>query len=214
MENSALAEMPGGRGLRRVLASILAVALFIGVSLTMAQSAGPDTSAQGVQAAPGVSALTVPLPAASPVPAAAPVRLVYSSLGVDMPIQPLTPTPEELAQRTLDPPLTKDAYWLSNYGRPGTGSTDSTFIISHRWIGEDAPFNRIGSGARPGDHFFVQTGAGTLEYAVESVRDYDKATLFDSAIWAIVPNRIVMITCDFNDPWGKNTVVIAGPVRK
>lgn len=231
MENSGKAEVPGGRRRarrlgpvrwprRRTILGAAAVALFIcalvvGVGLAIPQSTAPGGSAvQETATAQAVAPPSVPQTAVSPVPVAAPVRLAYASLGVDMPIRTLTPTPQELAQRSLDPPLTKDAYWLSNYGRPGSGSTDTTFIISHRWIGEDAPFNRIGSGARPGDHFLVQTQAGTLEYAVDSVTDYDKATLFASPIWAAVPNRVVMITCDLDDPWGKNTVVTAEPVRK
>lgn len=38
-----------------------------------------------------------------------------------------------------------------------------------------------------------------------------KADLAVSPIWAAVPGRVVLITCDFNDPWGKNTVITADP---
>ena len=52
-----------------------------------------------------------------------------------------------------------------------------------------------------------------LRYAVDSVTTYTKSTLKDSPVWDVVPNRLVLISCYTEDPWGKNVVVvaIAGP---
>lgn len=137
-----------------------------------------------------------------------PLRLLYPGANADVVVDPLTLTAAELATGEVDPPRTTDAYWLTNYGRPGPGSADTTFIISHRWIGQDAPFNRIGAIAKPGDRFTLN---GVLDFTVSEVNTFDKATLNTAPIWRPVPGRLVMITCDFNDPWGKNTVITADP---
>jgi len=47
---------------------------------------------------------------------------------------------------------------------------------------------------------------------VEDVTTYLKSSLKDSPIWSIVPNRLVLISCFTEDPWGKNVVVTASPV--
>jgi hypothetical protein len=43
------------------------------------------------------------------------------------------------------------------------------------------------------------------------VTTYVKSGLKDSAIWDMVPNRVVLISCYTEDPWGKNVVVSASP---
>jgi sortase (surface protein transpeptidase) len=139
------------------------------------------------------------------------LRLLYPGANADVAVDPLTPTAAELAAGEVDPPQTQDAYWLTNYGQPGTGSADTTFLISHRWIGGDAPFNRIGNLAKPGDRFMLSTQIGVLNFTVSTVQTFDKATLNTAPIWNAVPGRVVMITCDLHDPWGKNTVITADP---
>ena len=57
----------------------------------------------------------------------------------------------------------------------------------------------------------VTTAKGTLDYVVDSVTTHRKDTLKDSDIWNVVPNRIVLISCYTEDPWGKNVVVTASP---
>ncbi|WP_415853885.1 hypothetical protein [Sinomonas sp. G460-2] len=84
-------------------------------------------------------------------------------------------------------------------------------MVSLRWIGEDAPFNRIGGRARVGDGFTLHMGTGSLSYRVAAVASYTKASLASSSIWDIYPGRVVLITCDQTDPWGKNTVIAAEP---
>ncbi|WP_144627342.1 class F sortase [Arthrobacter woluwensis] len=139
------------------------------------------------------------------------MRLIYPAADADVPVRALTPTQEELDAHELSPPNTKDAYWLTNYGKPGAGSTDTTYIVSHRWIEGDAPFNRIGDRARAGDRLRIQTTRGDLDFEVTSVKTYNKDALAGSPVWDIHPGWLVLITCDLKDPWGKNTVVTARP---
>jgi hypothetical protein len=46
---------------------------------------------------------------------------------------------------------------------------------------------------------------------VDSVDTYVKSNLKDSPVWDMVPNRLVLISCFTQDPWGKNVVVTASP---
>ena len=106
-----------------------------------------------------------------------------------------------------------DAYWLTAYGIPGAGSTNTTYIAGHSWDGKDAPFNRLSDESLVGKAVTVTTAKGTLDYTVDSVATHDKNTLKDSDIWNVVPNRIVLISCYTEDPWGKN-VVVTPPLRR
>ena len=106
-----------------------------------------------------------------------------------------------------------DGYWLTPFGTPGDGSANTTYVIGHSWEGLDAPFNHLSSAAAPGDMLTVATETGVLRYAVESVTTYTKSTLKDSPVWDAVPNRLVLISCYTEDPWGKNVVVVATPAR-
>jgi sortase (surface protein transpeptidase) len=117
-----------------------------------------------------------------------------------------------VASQTIVPPTTMDGYWLTPFGTPGNGSNNTTYIIGHSWEGRDAPFNHLSSAAIIGDEFNVITGNGNIRYRVDSVTTYLKSTLKDSPIWDMVPNRVVLISCYTEDPWGKNVVVSASPV--
>ncbi|MFD5278219.1 class F sortase [Pseudarthrobacter sp. NPDC058362] len=155
-----------------------------------------------------------PAPASTPPPgpvlpaAAAPLRVRYAGADFNVPVHPL-----KLDSRatTIEPPPTKDGYWLSPYGSPGKGSTNTTYVIGHSWDGVDAPFNHLSSQAAKGDRFAVDTASGTITYRVESITTYLKSSLKDSPVWDVVPNRLVLISCYTQDLWGKNVVVIASP---
>ena len=131
-----------------------------------------------------------------------------------MRVRPLTPSADELSAESLVPPLTLDAYWLTNYGVPGSGSANTTYIAGHSWDGKDAPFNRLSDESLVGKAVRVTTAKGTLDYVVDSVTTHRKDTLKDSDIWNVVPNRIVLISCYTEDPWGKNVVVTASPAPR
>lgn len=128
-----------------------------------------------------------------------------------MGILALTPTDSELAAQAIVPPFTLDAYWLTPYGSPGEGSTNTTYITSHSWEDRDAPFNRLSTDVLVGDPLTVTTETGVLDYVIESVTTHDKDTLKTSDIWDIVPHRLVLISCYTADLWGKNVIVTAVP---
>jgi hypothetical protein len=145
-------------------------------------------------------------------PASPPLHITYPEAGMDIPVHAFVPDAASVASRSLIPPETMDGYWLSSLGSPGAGSTNTTYIMGHSWLGRDAPFNHLSTAASPGDRLTVRTAAGMLDYQVDSVATHTKATLNDSAIWDVVPNSVVLISCFTEDPWGKNVVVVASPV--
>jgi len=149
----------------------------------------------------------VSYPAASP-----PQRVTYPAAGVDVVVHPLEPDPAAADSHSIEPPETMDGYWLTPFGTPGAGSANTSYVIGHSWIGLDAPFNHLSSAAAAGDEITVTTATGTMTYRVDSVTTYTKATLKDSPIWAVAPNRLVLISCYTEDPWGKNVAVVASPV--
>jgi hypothetical protein len=146
--------------------------------------------------------------------AAPPMAVSIGAADLNVRVLPLTPSAEDLASESLVPPLTLDAYWLTGYGVPGTGSTNTTYIVGHSWDGRDAPFNRLSDSSLVGKALTVTTAKGALEYVVDSVTTHDKNTLKDSDIWNVVPNRVVLISCYTEDPWGKNVVVTASPAPR
>lgn len=151
--------------------------------------------------------------AAPALPAAAqPVRIRYASAAFDVAVHALGLDDSAHASQTIVPPATKDGYWLTPFGTPGHGSANTTYVIGHSWEGAEAPFNHLSSAATVGDRFEVDTTTGTIAYEVASVTTYLKSNLKDSPIWDIVPNRLVLISCFTEDPWGKNVVVTASPV--
>jgi len=152
-------------------------------------------------------------PAAQGPAASVPQRITYPAAGMDVLVHPLEPDGGAADSRSIVPPETMDGYWLTPFGTPGAGSDNTTYVIGHSWDGLDAPFNHLSSAAVPGDIFTVTTETGVLRYAVDSVTTYTKSTLKDSSVWDAVPNRLVLISCYTEDPWGKNVVVVATPAR-
>lgn len=172
----------------------------------------PATSvaaAQGTAAPADSPAGSTPEPALPE--AAAPLRIRYPSAGFDVPVHSLELDSAAESSQTIVPPPTKDGYWLTPFGTPGKGSVNTTYVIGHSWDGAEAPFNYLSSAAAVGDRFEVDTAAGTITYRVDSITTYVKSSLKDSPIWEIVPNRLVLISCYTEDPWGKNVVVTASP---
>ncbi|WP_148667431.1 class F sortase, partial [Arthrobacter sp. Hiyo1] len=145
-----------------------------------------------------------------PAAASAPVQITYPAVGLDVLVHPLRPDPA--GGQSIEPPETMDGYWLSPFGTPGTGSTNTTYVIGHSWEGLDAPFNHLSYAAAPGDELKVVTATGAMTYKVDSVTTYTKSTLKDSPVWTAVPNRLVLISCYTQDLWGKNVAVVASLV--
>jgi len=200
--------IPGGPGLAAVPPAAPAPAVPAPLSPVPV-----DTAAAAADAAPGADpGPSAPSPAAPALPpAAAPLRIVYPSAGLDVAVHPLEPSPAEIESQSIVPPITLDGYWLTNFGVPGAGSANTTYIMGHSWEGRDAPFNRLSSFAAPGDTFEVTTSAGRISYRVEAISTEDKSSLKDNPIWQVVPNRIVLISCYTEDLFGKNVVLVASP---
>jgi len=172
----------------------------------MAVTGTPEGGRSNPADSPAQEAAAPALPAA-----AQPVRIRYASAAFDVAVHALELDDSAHASQTIEPPATKDGYWLTPFGTPGHGSANTTYVIGHSWEGAEAPFNHLSSAATVGDRFEVDTTTGTIAYEVASVTTYLKANLKDSPIWDIVPNRLVLISCFTEDPWGKNVVVTASP---
>jgi hypothetical protein len=204
-----------------VLCGLLAYAAFAILPLVKGPGTAP-TAETGIVQTPQATSNSTPMPAITPAnvptavvpagPAAAPPqRLVYPAANIDVVVHPLEPDGDDQATQTIVPPPTMDGYWLTPYGSPGTGSSNTTYIVGHSWQDQDAPFNHLSTGTAVGDRLTVATASGELAYQVDSVTTYVKAGLKDSPIWEVVPNRIVLISCYTDDLWGTNVVVVASP---
>lgn len=197
-----------------VLAALVATTAVSGLTAPAAPSeeAPPVASAS---ASPFAEPTPVPTPSISAVEqsarAAVPERLVLESAGIDVTVLPLTPSAADEASQSLVPPFTLDGYWLTTFGLPGRGSKDTVYITGHSWEDREAPFNQLSTDAEVGDDIVLHTASGVQHYVVDSINTHDKDTLKDSDIWEIVPNRLVLISCYTEDPWGKNVVVTANP---
>lgn len=188
-------------------------------------SAGPHTPGPAIPPRPAAASSSTPPPVAakppSPVPehesvqeaaASQPVHIVYPAVGMDQAVLPLSPTEQEASLGSLIPPPTPDAYWLTPYGTPGQGSTNTTYIVGHSWEGRPSPFNEISSRAQPGDRLTISTAQGPLVFTVDEITTEYKDTLRDSAIWDRVPGRLILITCFTEDLWGTNIIIQASPL--
>lgn len=214
------------------LCGLLAYAAFVFLS----QAPGPATAPEAVtvqptptrqptpEGQPTPTGQPTPAPTPAPVPTALPAapapagpaasppqRLIYPAADMDVVIHPLEPNSADRATQTIVPPPTMDGYWLTPYGVPGAGSTNTTYVAGHDWVDRDAPFNRLSKKAAVGDKLSVATATGQLAYRVDTVTTYDKSGLKDSPIWQVAPNRLVLISCYTDDPWGTNVVVVASP---
>lgn len=203
-----------------VLCGVLAYLAFAFLPYLAGPAPSPGVTGIAVQQTAPAQPTSTPTPTPSmatsaPVPAgpaaSPPQRLVYPAADIDAVVHPLEPTGADQATQTIVPPPTMDGYWLTPYGVPGTGSVNTTYIAGHSWTDRDAPFNHLSIKAAVGDRLTVITATGEVAYLVDSVTTYDKSGLKDSPIWQGVPNRLVLISCYTDDPWGTNVVVVASP---
>lgn len=104
------------------LAAVLFLAPLTGCgSPAVGQPGFPAATASALATVPGPRTPVRPAKPAGPA-AAAPTRISIKAANIDVKVLPLTPSAEELSSESLVPPLTLDAYWLTNYGVPGSGS--------------------------------------------------------------------------------------------
>lgn len=201
-----------GRG-RIVVGYALIGSAFAALVLLLPSSAGylaPDLARPVVEmpatAGPAVSLSAPPVPTQG----SAPLRITYPAVGMDLEVLPLAP--ETAGATAIVPPPTLDAYWLTPYGSPGRGSTNTTYIVGHSWEDRASVFNNLSLLASPGDQLTLTTAQGTLTYTVNAISTENKDTLKDSHIWAKVPGHLVLVSCYTADFRGKNIVIEAAPL--
>jgi hypothetical protein len=185
------------------------------VTPTVTSSASPTASDSPTTPTAPVSELpTAPVEKAIPPPATVPSQLLYPDIGITgMSILPMDGRSE-----LLDPPIDSNAHWLNNYGKVGEGAGDTAYIIAHSCgLGypncspETFPFNNLSSRAAVGQRITVITEAGTVHYRVTDVFSYNKhsSPAEKRGTWNVVPDRLVMISCNTADLLGANVVVFA-----
>lgn len=192
------------------MALLAAVALVLALLATGAVALpGTADDAPGAAVAVGTTdPVTAPDATATAVApsTAGPSRVRLPSLGLDAGVQPIS-----AASGELDPPGFADAYWISEYGRPDAASPDpaaadnTVYLVGHSARRGTAVFDPLvdrasqGSTVAAGDEVVVTTPGGDLTYvvdAVDGVHHYPKGELAAAeAVWAVVPGRLVLITC-------------------
>jgi LPXTG-site transpeptidase (sortase) family protein len=181
--------------------------------LLMFSSSQNPIPALPAEPAPPAAPAVIPPPAAPLAEVASPpLHITYPAVGMDQGVLPLSQTEEEKTSGSIVPPATPEAYWLSPYGSPGPGSTNTTYIVGHSWEGRSTAFNNISTRSRLGDQLMLTTAKGSLSYQVTAITTENKETLRASGIWAKVPGRLILITCYTEDLWGTNIIIEASPL--
>lgn len=119
----------------------------------------------------------------------------------------------------VDPPTLDAAYWLSQYGAPSATAKNTVYIAGHSWSHGSAVFNAFSDAASQqgrvpvGATIVVDAGDGPLTYVVDATARYPKSQLTTTKdVWAIIPGRLVLITCFLHEGAGHspdNYVVFA-----
>jgi sortase (surface protein transpeptidase) len=199
-------------------AAVLGVsgALVLGIGL-QGGAAGHLTSRPVESTAPTPAApSSAPASAEAPLPTlearytpASEIHLEIESVGLDLPLLPMTPK-----NGVINPKLLTAAYWIEPYGQP-TASADQAqntlYIAAHSaGRGEDG-FDPLltgdhkGSALAAGDVVRVRTPGGTVAYTVERTQRYGKNELpAAEEVWESEPGRLVLITC-FQRADGRNS---------
>ena len=189
-------------GVAAVLALTGALVLLAGLTAGRGEAAlHPASSAPTATSGPRAEApgTATPSPAARYTPSSD-VRLVVPSLGMDLPLLPMTPSGD-----TINPPLLTAGYWIEPYGSPvgdAAEATNTLYVAAHSAGHGDDGFDPLiaddgtGSTLASGDVVEVRTPTGTVRYTVQSTRRYAKDALPDAdEVWEVSPGRLVLITC-------------------
>ncbi|MBL3698289.1 class F sortase [Leucobacter luti] len=150
-----------------------------------------------------------------PAAAAAPSGVAVPAIGFVADVLPLAVG----SAAVLDPPTADEAYWLSDYGMPGSGTDNTVFLIGHTSADARAVFDPLVDRARqdttlmPGDEILLATETGTVAYEVIGSERHEKTRLAElENVWESDPGRLVLITCLFQadrDLAPDNVVVFA-----
>lgn len=174
-----------------------AVVLVLAAAVTgIALMLRPDGGGASASGPGGTSGVEVD-PDMPVVPMAAPERVIVPSVGIDLAVLPDAPV-----NGVLDPPGFSDAYWIEDYGSPGTDADNTVYLAAHSSLRLDAAFNPLldvdhqESILEPGDEVVVETANGRLVYEVTSTQRYVKGELPDAdEVWDVEPGVLHLITC-------------------
>ncbi len=187
-----------------VVAGVLVVGAVVGVALLLTR---PGEQVAAPQRPPSPSAVRTapPSPAPSPtpsflpafVPMAVPERVEIPAVDLDLAVLPISPVGGR-----IDPPTVEEAYWIQEYGLPGSDADNTVYLVGHSSLRVPAALNPLldvehqDSVLQPGDEVRVTTAHGVLRYEVTAWTRYDKDGLPTAdEVWAITPGTLQIITC-------------------
>lgn len=177
-----------------VALGIGATFLTIGISQLFAEPQRVNAAATRVSVDP----VSDDLPAAN---AAPPVSISIPVIGFEATVAPMSVADDSV----LYPPTVSEAFWLTDYGMPGVGSTNTTYLIGHTSADGSAVFDPLvdvdaqAPVLLPGDEIVVENENGTVLYEVVSTDRQAKTAVPElETVWRAEPGRLVIITCFFN----------------
>ncbi|UOQ59877.1 class F sortase [Leucobacter rhizosphaerae] len=189
------------RRIRRIAAWVTGAVIVGGLALVgvgVWQVLAPGTATASGPERRVVERVAEQLPAA---PAAPPTRLEIPALDFEAPVA----TMSSEGQSILNPPTASDAYWLSDFGKPGVGTDNTVYVIGHASADQRAVFDPLvdraagRSSVLPGDEIIVRTETGAVVYEVVSTERREQSALAEwELLWSNVPGRLVLITCLFD----------------
>jgi sortase (surface protein transpeptidase) len=197
-------------------AAVLGVAGALVVGLGLQGTATTRVAFHPVEAsAPTSAAPSAPAPAEAPPPTpeaahytpSSEIHLEIASVGLDLPLLPMTPR-----DGVINPRLLTAAYWIEPYGSP-TASADQAqntlYIAAHSAgrgkDGFDPLLSQEGSALAAGDVVRVRTPGGAVDYTVDRTQRFGKDELpAAEEVWESAPGRLVLITC-FQRADGRNS---------
>lgn len=186
-----------------VVAGVVAVGAAVGAVLLLT---APDDDVVAPPApAPSVTRSAPPSPTPSPTPSflpafvamAVPERVEIPAVDLDLAVLPISPVGGR-----INPPTVEEAYWIQDYGLPGSDADNTVYLVGHSSLRMAAAFNPLldvehqDSVLQPGDEVRVTTAGGVLRYEVTGWTRYDKDGLPTAdEVWAIAPGTLQIITC-------------------
>ncbi|GEN80792.1 class F sortase [Actinotalea fermentans] len=186
-----------------VVAGVVAVGAAVGAVLLLT---APDDDVVAPPApAPSVTRSAPPSPTPSPTPSflpafvamAVPERVEIPAVDLDLAVLPISPVGGR-----INPPTVEEAYWIQDYGLPGSDADNTVYLVGHSSLRMPAAFNPLldvehqDAVLQPGDEVRVTTAGGVLRYEVTGWTRYDKDGLPTAdEVWAIAPGTLQIITC-------------------
>ncbi|MGO1801842.1 MAG: class F sortase [Microbacteriaceae bacterium] len=109
----------------------------------------------------------------------------------------------------INPPTFDRAYWLSEYGMPGSDADGTVYLSGHSSAAGTAVFDPLidradtRSALEIGDEILVDTENGTVVYLIQALERHPKTELADiENLWTPSPGRLVIVTCYYDGTAG------------